>query len=407
MRHWCLRSFPKVGSVWVGSPQNGKRKSIRFCRSAPAAPSRGFFCVFFSAGHLRATFSVQNHCFYLARPFASRATFLGWTCIFSFFRGRWLAIFVWHDDCNWSNTWALLIVPSPPLSGSRPLLPSAGLLVGGQLACCQVTPGKLGCCPPRGQRGLEPRETRVQKTRRNPEGKFKGTKSANKGATGLHRGQQIEKWCVRSWKLKIGDKLGNERICTGIIAETSWNDGWSLDEWSDGWVLMNGSDDWSSVGLHESCEQTCETSESSFSLGMVDASATRNSNRFEWVELIWTQVLQWTRSHWTLVQMEERMEHFFGLPSVTILAQEPFLVRTCTVFSRSRPLPPFRMWVLPTALSLISKEQDTVPIRWRRKPTTCSHKLRSCRFLCRVYPDSKIASRRIPSVLACFEHHEY
>ena len=59
-----------------------------------------------------------------------------------------------HDDWDWSDPWALLSVPSPPLSGSRPLLPSAGLLVGGKLACRQVTPGKLGCgLPLRGAQG--------------------------------------------------------------------------------------------------------------------------------------------------------------------------------------------------------------------------------------------------------------
>ena len=35
-----------------------------------------------------------------------------------------------------------------------------------------------------------------------------------------------------------------------------WNDGWSLDEWND---------DWSCVGWHEGCEQTFDTSVSSFS----------------------------------------------------------------------------------------------------------------------------------------------
>ena len=45
-----------------------------------------------------------------------------------------------------------------------------------------------------------------------------------------------------------------------------------------------------------------------------------------------------------------------------------------------RSLPPLRIWVLPTALFLTSKEQDTVPVRWRRKSTKCSYKLRSCRY---------------------------
>ena len=41
--------------------------------------------------------------------------------------------FVKHDDWDWSDP-RTLGVASPPLSGSRPLLASAGLLVGGQLA---------------------------------------------------------------------------------------------------------------------------------------------------------------------------------------------------------------------------------------------------------------------------------
>ena len=113
--------------------------------------------------------------------------------------------------------------------------------------------------------------------------------------------------------------------------------------------------------------------------------------------------------------------------SVAILAQEPFPVRTCTVFfpftSASgfalskclQPsfvvshlfswhvrvmermclflpyLPPHRIWVLRTL-----KEQDTVPVRWRRKSTECSYKLRSCRFWYRAFPGSKIASKRFP-----------
>ena len=87
----------------------------------------------------------------------------------------------------------------------------------------------------------------------------------------------------------------------------------------------------------------------------------------------------------------------FDMTSVAILAQEPFPVRTCTVFFpvherfwfclvqvstnqfslfppvlMARYLPPLRIWVLLTALFLTSKEQDTVPVRWRRKSTKCS-----------------------------------
>ena len=51
--------------------------------------------------------------------------------------------------------------------------------------------------------------------------------------------------------------------------------------------------------------------------------------------------------------------------------------------------PPFRIWVLLTVLFLTSREQDTVPVRWRRKSTKCSYKSQSCHYSCRVYPRSK------------------
>ena len=48
--------------------------------------------------------------------------------------------------------------------------------------------------------------------------------------------------------------------------DTSWNHGWRLDEWNDDWRLDEWNDDWSGVGWHEDCEQTYNTSVSSFSL---------------------------------------------------------------------------------------------------------------------------------------------
>ena len=46
---------------------------------------------------------------------------------------------------------------TPSFGGAARCWPSAGLLVGGQLACRQVTPGKLGCgLPLRGHRGPGP-----------------------------------------------------------------------------------------------------------------------------------------------------------------------------------------------------------------------------------------------------------
>ena len=48
-----------------------------------------------------------------------------------------------------------------------------------------------------------------------------------------------------------------------------------FDEWND---------DRSSVGWHEGCERTCDTSASSFSLGGLDASATSSQMRFQMAE---------------------------------------------------------------------------------------------------------------------------
>ena len=55
-----------------------------------------------------------------------------------------------------------------------------------------------------------------------------------------------------------------------------WNDGWSFDEWN---VV------WSSVGRHECCEQTYDTSASSFSFGSSDFGAQSSPKRFEWVKM--------------------------------------------------------------------------------------------------------------------------
>ena len=52
--------------------------------------------------------------------------------------------------------------PVTPSFGAARCWPSAGVLVGGQLACRQVTPGKLGCgLPVRGHRGPGPVRSRL------------------------------------------------------------------------------------------------------------------------------------------------------------------------------------------------------------------------------------------------------
>ena len=58
--------------------------------------------------------------------------------------------------------------------------------------------------------------------------------------------------------------------------------------------------------------------------------------------------------------------------------------------------PPLRIWVLLMVLFLTLIGQDPAPVRWRRKSTKYSHKSQTCCYSCRVYPDSKIASRRFP-----------
>ena len=58
-----------------------------------------------------------------------------------------------QDDWGSSDPGTLLGVPSPDPLGAASCWPSAGLPVGGQLACRRVTPGKLG-------RGLPLREHR-------------------------------------------------------------------------------------------------------------------------------------------------------------------------------------------------------------------------------------------------------
>ena len=48
---------------------------------------------------------------------------------------------------------------------------------------------------------------------------------------------------------------------------TSWiHEEWSPEEWDEGWSFDGWNDDWNCVGWHEDCEQTHDTSVSSFSL---------------------------------------------------------------------------------------------------------------------------------------------
>ena len=121
----------------------------------------------------------------------------------------------------------------------------------------------------------------------------------------------------------------------------------------------------------------------------------------------------------------EEEEESPAFASEAILAQEPFPVRTCTVFfpftsvsgsvlsmclqpsfvvshlfSRHvlatermcqflRYVPPLRIWVLLTVLFQILKDQDFAQVRWRRKSMKSTYCYRS---LCKTRLGSKIAS---------------
>ena len=72
-------------------------------------------------------------------------------------------------------------------------------------------------------------------------------------------------------------------VCT---TDTSWiRDEGRPDEWNDGWSLDEWNHDWSSVGWYEDCEQTSDTSASSFSLESFDFSAQSSPKRFELVKM--------------------------------------------------------------------------------------------------------------------------
>ena len=103
------------------------------------------------------------------------------------------------------------------------------------------------------------------------------------------------------------------RVCatdTSLI-----HDEWSPDEWNDGWSL-DESNDRSSVAWHEECEQTYDTSASSFSLGGLDVSATSSPKRFEWAKMNLDTGAAVNTFPLNLVQKEQEMEDSIGLPVV-------------------------------------------------------------------------------------------
>ena len=116
-----------------------------------------------------------------------------------------------------------------------------------------------------------------------PKGKSNGTKSANQGAKGLHKGKTSKAGLSGFENSKSEASSDIQESAQTCTTDTSWNDGWSFDEWNGGWSFSGWHD--SSVGWHEGWEQTYDTSASSFSLGGLDVSATSGPKRFEWVKM--------------------------------------------------------------------------------------------------------------------------
>ena len=110
-------------------------------------------------------------------------------------------------------------------------------------------------------------------------GKRKENKEKSKGTKGSHKGKTSKTGLSGLDNLKsetsseTQESVHMGQVCT---TETSWiHDEWSPHEWNDGWSLDEWNDDWSGVGWHEDCEQTYNTSVSSFSL---ESSAGVNAN---------------------------------------------------------------------------------------------------------------------------------
>ena len=106
--------------------------------------------------------------------------------------------------------------------------------------------------------------------------KARVTKSANQGAKGMHKGKTSKTGI--SGLENLNSEASSETQESGHVGttDTSWNDEWSFDEWNDDWI---------GVGWREDCEQTYDTSVSSFSLLCLDLGATSSPERFEWVKM--------------------------------------------------------------------------------------------------------------------------
>ena len=110
-------------------------------------------------------------------------------------------------------------------------------------------------------------------------GKSNGTKGAIQGSQGSGKGKTSTTGISGLENLKsetsseTQESVHMGQACT---TEPSWiHDEWSPHEWNDGWSLNEWNGDWSGVGWHADCEQTYNTSVSSFSL---DSSEWVNAN---------------------------------------------------------------------------------------------------------------------------------
>ena len=108
-------------------------------------------------------------------------------------------------------------------------------------------------------------------------GKSKGTKGSIQGAKCSHKGKTSNTGLSGLENSKSETSSGTQESGHLCPTDNSWfRGGWSYDDWND---------DWSSVGWHEGCEQTFDTSESSLSVGSLDLGAMSCPKRLEWVKM--------------------------------------------------------------------------------------------------------------------------
>ena len=115
-----------------------------------------------------------------------------------------------------------------------------------------------------------PRVKAKERVKRTME-KSKGQSKGSKGAKGSCKGKTSKTGISGLENLKsetLSETQESAQMGHVCTTDTSWiHDEWSPDERHDGWSLDEWNDDWSLVGWQEDCEQTCDTSVSSFSLG--------------------------------------------------------------------------------------------------------------------------------------------